>query len=300
MSGFRAGTVALVGPPNAGKSTLMNALLGEPLAIVAPRPQTTRRVLRGVLPLPHGQAVLIDTPGLLEGRNALERGMRQQALETLRDADLVLALVSEDTRDAWLGPSAPRLPAGRGVVVVTKADLGGHTRALALAASLSEALNASASLAVSALKKRGLEPLLALIASRLPEGEALYDADTLTDMDLRTAAAEIVREQVLLACRDEVPHAVAVGIDEYKERADGIHEIHATLYVERESQKAIVIGAGGARLKLIGTKARQRLERLCEAKVFLKLWVKVSKDWKENPRFLKELGYPSGKKPHAR
>ena len=300
MTAFRAGTVALVGPPNAGKSTLLNALLGEPLAIVAPKPQTTRRVLRGVLPLPHGQAVLIDTPGLLEGRNALERGMRHAAVEALRDADLVLALVSDDTKDAWLGPSAPKLPKDRTVVVVTKADLGGHSKALALAGEMSQALGASDSLCVAALKKRGLQPLLDLFSARLPEGEPLYDADTLTDMDMRTAAAEIVREQALLACRDEVPHSVAVGVDEYKEREDGIHEIHATVYVERESQKAIVIGAGGERLKHIGTKARLRLEKLVDAHVFLKLWVKVSKDWKENPRFLKELGYPSGKKPHGR
>lgn len=301
MSGpFRAGTVALVGPPNAGKSTLLNALLGEPLAIIAPKPQTTRRVLRGVLTLPGAQAVLIDTPGFLAGHNPLEWGMHHEAVETLKTADLVLALVSRDTREAWFREPAPRLPRQRTVVLATKADIGGQDEARLLAATAAEALGVERSLAVSALKKRHLGPLLDLLAASLPVGEALFEADTLTDMDMRTAAAEIVREQALMACRDEVPHSVAVGVDDYREREDGIHAISATLYVERESQKGIVIGAGGARLKQIGTRARQRLERLVDAKVFLKLWVKVRKDWKEDPRFLKELGYPSGKRPHAR
>jgi GTP-binding protein Era len=300
MSVFRAGTVALVGPPNAGKSTLLNALLGEPLAIVAPKPQTTRRNLRGVLPLPDAQAVLIDTPGFLQGENALEWGMHQLALDALRDADLVLALVSRDTQDAWLKPGAPRLPKARTVVLATKSDLGSLAAGQELAEKMAAALGLERGLAISALKRRNLQPLLDLVLAALPEGPPLLDLDALTDTDMRGVAAEVVREQTLMACRDEVPHSVAVGIDQYTERKDGVHEIHATLYVERESQKGIVIGAGGARLKQIGTRARGRLERLCDAKVYLKRWVKVSKDWKENQRFLKELGYLSGKKPHAR
>jgi len=296
---FRAGTVALVGPPNAGKSTLLNALLGEKLAIVAPRPQTTRRTLRGVLALPNAQAVLVDTPGLLEGSNSLEWGMRHQALQAIKDADMVLALVSRDTHKAWLGSSAPRLPRQKTLVLATKCDEGGDKMGLELAKSTAHSLGVEHFMAVSALKKRNLGPLVLRILEALPEGEALYDADVLTDTTLRTAAAEIIREKVLLVCRDEVPHAVAVGVDQYTEREDGLHSIQATIYVERESQKGIVIGAGGERLKLIGTRARQDMEKLAEAKVFLKLWVKVAKDWKQNPSFLKELGYPSGKKPDA-
>lgn len=299
VPGFRAGTVALVGPPNAGKSTLLNALLGEKLAIVAPRPQTTRRTLRGVLALPNAQAVLVDTPGLLEGSNSLEWGMRQQAMQAIKDADLVLALVSRDTAKAWLGTSAPRLPRDRSLVIATKCDEGGDKVGLELARSTANALGVKNFLAISALKKRNLGPLVAHILAALPEGEALYDDDQLTDTTLRVAAAEIIREKVLLVCRDEVPHAVAVGVDQYTEREDGLHSILATIYVERESQKGIVIGAGGERLKLIGTRARQDMEKLAQAKVFLKLWVKVAKDWKQNPSFLKELGYPSGKKPDA-
>ncbi|HTB22841.1 MAG TPA: GTPase Era [bacterium] len=296
---FRCGTVALLGPPNAGKSTLLNALLKQKLAIVAPKPQTTRRVLRGVLALPGAQAVLVDTPGLLEGRNALEWGMRGQALASMRDADLVLALVSRDTRQAWLGPSAPRLPRRRSVVLVTKSDEGRIADAEAMALEMAAALGVERSMTISALKRRGLEPLLELIRESLPEGPAMFPEDQLTDTNLRDAAAEIIREKALMLCREEVPHAMAVGVDLYKEREDGLHEIHATLYVERESQKGIVIGKDGERLKAIGTRARADLERLADAKVFLKLWVKVHKDWKQSPGFLKELGYPSGKKPHA-
>jgi GTP-binding protein Era len=292
--------VALVGPPNAGKSTLLNALLGQKLAIVAPKAQTTRRVQRGILDQPGFQAVLVDTPGLLEGRNALEWGMRQQALASIRDADLVLALVSRDTKAAWLGPSAPRLPRRRCVVVATKSDAGSQSAADDLALEMATALGGMERwLAVSAMRRRGLDSLLAMMAAALPEGPPLFAADQLTDSTLREAAAEIVREKTLLLCREEVPHSVAVGVDQYREREDGLHEIHATVYVERESQKGIVIGKGGERLKAIGTRARGDLERLAGAKVFLQLWVKVSKDWKQNPGFLKELGYPSGKNPHA-
>jgi GTP-binding protein Era len=287
-----------VGPPNAGKSTLMNALLGERLAIVAPKPQTTRRVLRGVLNLPGAQAVLIDTPGLLAGANNLEWGMREQALQTLREADLVLLLVSRDTRKEWDPAKLPKLPKTKCAVVVTKSDIGGNAGAEQLANEVADSLGIYKRLAVSALKKK-LLPLVGLIMESLPEGERFFEDDQLTDSDLRTLAAELVREQALLVCRDEVPHSIAVGVNHYHEREDGLHAIDATIYVERESQKAIVIGEGGQRLKQIGTRARLEIEAVAQAKVFLKLWVKVAKDWKKNPRFLKELGYPSGKQPNA-
>ncbi len=297
---FRSGVVALVGPPNAGKSTLLNALLGEKLAIVAPRPQTTRRILRGVLPLEGAQAVLVDTPGLLEGANPLEWGMRREALAAARDADVVLALACPRTRSAWEAPGAPRLPWGRTVVLATKADLGPEGAAGEWARELAERLGASGHLAVSARRRRGLEDLKALLRARLPEGPPLLPLDGLTDAPMKDLAGEVVREQALLACRDEVPHSLAVGVERYVERPDGLHEIHAVLTVERESQKAIVIGRAGARLKLIGSRARVQLERLAGAKVFLGLWVKVRKDWKKDTHFLEELGYPSAKGPHGR
>jgi GTP-binding protein Era len=293
------GYVALLGPPNAGKSSLLNALMGEKVAIVAPKPQTTRIVVRGVLNDGPRQAVLVDTPGLLQGGNALEWGMRAAALETLKDADLVLALVSKDTAKAWEN-DLPELPAGKIVVVATKCDLeGGEAAAEALAAPLAARIGTPRWLAVSATKGRNLDILKGIVLQALPEGPWSYIDDELSDQTLRQAAAEFVREQALLAAHDEVPHSIAVGVDTYTERPDGIHEVHVTLYVEREGQKAIIIGQGGERLKLIGTRARHQLERLAQAKVFLKLWVKVEKDWKKNPRFLKDLGYPNAKAPHG-
>ena len=297
--GTRCGYVAFVGPPNAGKSSLLNALMGEKVAIVAPKPQTTRVPVRGVMNEGLAQAVLVDTPGLLEGSNALEWGMRAAALETLKDADLILALISRDTAKAW-DKEDVHLDPKKVIVLGTKSDQNGDAPAEALAVALGQKLGSSRYLAVSATKGRNLNILKGLIVQSLPAGPWSYVDDELSDQTLRQAAAELVREQALLACHDEVPHSVAVGVDKYEERPDGIHEVHCTLYVERPGQKIILIGQGGERLKLIGTRARQRLERLAQAKVFLKLWVKVAKDWKKDPRFLKDLGYHQGKAPHAK
>jgi GTP-binding protein Era len=294
----RCGYVAFLGPPNAGKSSLVNALMGEKVAIVAPKPQTTRVPVRGVLNDGPAQAILVDTPGLLAGSNALEWGMRSAAIESLRDADLILALVSKDTAKGW-DQELPPLPRHKLVVVGTKCDLGGEGPAEQLAQGLAQTLGCQRWLGVSATKGRNLDILKGIIMQALPEGPWSYIDDELSDQTLRQQAAEIVREQALLACHDEVPHSVAVGVDSYEERPDGIHEIHCTLYVERPGQKAILIGGGGERMKLIGTRARHRLERLAQAKVFLKLWVKVEKDWKKNPRFLKDVGYPLAKAPHG-
>jgi GTP-binding protein Era len=295
----RCGYVAFLGPPNAGKSSLVNALMGEKVAIVAPKPQTTRVPVRGVLNDGACQAILVDTPGLLTGSNAMEWGMRSAALESLRDADLVLALISRDTAKGW-DAELESLPRHKVVVLGTKCDQGGEGAAEQLAADLAQRLGAKRWLGVSASKGRNLDILKGIIMQALPEGPWSYVDDELSDQTLRQQAAEIVREQALLACHDEVPHSVAVGVDSYEERPDGIHEIHCTLYVERPGQKAILIGQGGERLKLIGTRARHRIERLAQAKVFLKLWVKVAKDWKKDPRFLKDIGYPLAKAPHGK
>jgi GTP-binding protein Era len=242
---------------------------------------------------------LVDTPGLLAGSNAMEWGMRSAALESLRDADLVLALISRDTAKGW-DAELEALPRHKVVVLGTKCDQGGEGAAEQLAADLAQRLGAKRWLGVSASKGRNLDILKGIIMQALPEGPWSYVDDELSDQTLRQQAAEIVREQALLACHDEVPHSVAVGVDSYEERLDGIHEIHCTLYVERPGQKAILIGQGGERLKLIGTRARHRIERLAQAKVFLKLWVKVAKDWKKDPRFLKDIGYPLAKAPHGK
>ncbi len=292
---FRAGTVAILGPPNAGKSTLINALVGEPVAIVAPRPQTTRLSVRGVLNLPGAQAVFVDTPGLIEGRDLLERGMRESATRASREADVILWVTAFDVVDLWAKSPRPAVIDKPSAVVVTKSDARSVKTGLELAEQSRLQLGARATFLVSALRGKGLPLLVEWVRGQLPVGEAIFPPDEYTDQTLRQSAAEAIREQALMLFRDEVPHSVAVGVDEYTEREDGLHSISATIYVERESQKGILIGAGGLSLKRLGTQARKRIEKIAGAKVFLKLWVKVSKDWKKDPRFLKELGYPSGK-----
>jgi GTP-binding protein Era len=280
--------VALVGAPNVGKSTLFNALLGQKVAIAGPKPQTTRLVIRGILTRPGWQAILVDTPGLLEPSNLLEASMRRGAQEALKDADLVLYLASVDVPASWSAPGLGKAPA---LGLLTKADERQGREALwaALSSRFPRVLE------VSARKKTGLKELEAALAGALPEGPALYGEDELTDQSLRQAAAEIIREKALLFTRQEVPHSLAVGIEEYREREDGIHAVTATLYVERESQKGILIGAQGAHLKKIGSAARAELEGMAGAKVFLKLWVKVAKDWKKDAAFLKRLGLSTGR-----
>jgi GTP-binding protein Era len=290
--GFRCGVVALVGAPNVGKSTLFNALLGQKIAIVAPKAQTTRLRVRGIMNRPGWQAILVDTPGLMDPGNLLEKGMRQASLETLDDADLVLYLASWEVKASHQLPAGLKLDPARTVAVINKVDSAPPEELARLRASLA---SLPRQLEISARKKTGLDLVEKLLAGSLPEGPALYPEDELTDITLRQSAAEIIREKALLFTEDEIPHSLAVEIEEYKERDNGVHAITATLYVERDSQKGILIGKSGGLLKKIGSSARLEMEQLVQAKVFLTLWVKVAKDWKKDPLFLKRIGYTSGR-----
>ena len=295
QNNFRCATIALVGPPNSGKSTMLNALVGEKVSIVAAKPQTTRLNVRGIVNRPGVQLIFVDTPGLLTPKNQLEESMHFGAAEALKDADAVLVIVSPDTEKDLSLPEGIVFPPDRTILVINKVDAYKKDRILQLAVTQLESLKLAEVVNLSAKSGQGLEELVALLASRAPEGPALYPEDDLSDMNLRVSAAEIIREKALLLTREEVPHSLAVGIDKYEEREDGLHAITATLYVERETQKGIVIGAKGAVLKAIGTAARKDMEKLCGEKVFLTLWVKVAKDWKKDKNFLKNLGLPSGK-----
>lgn len=290
----RCALVALVGPPNSGKSTLLNALVGEKVSITAPKPQTTRLRVRGMVNRGSTQLVFVDTPGLLAPKNAMEESMLATSLEALADADVVLAVASCDTSGGWKLPEGRRLPAEKTILLLNKADAYPKDKVLDHALTLLESLGLKEVVNVSAKKKQGLEELLVLLEGRAPEGPAMFPADDLSDLTLRQSAAEIIREKALIHTRDEVPHSLAVVLDSYREREDGLHEVQATLYVERETQKGIVIGAKGSMLKAIGTDARRDLERLAGAKVHLTLWVKVAKDWKKNRKFLKEIGLLQG------
>jgi GTP-binding protein Era len=293
---FRAGYVALVGRPNVGKSTLMNALLGQKVAAVSPRPQTTRQRQLGILTTDEAQIVFMDTPGIHKPVHKLGEFMNQVAEDTLKDADLILWLVEannnptpEDTRIADKLREMKDLPPL--VLAVNKLDLtGGY--------DLSERLDKIQRLypqgklmQFSASTGAGLDQLLAEILKNLPEGEPFFDPDQVTDYYERDIAAELIREAALLNLREEIPHGVAVRIDDFEEREDGSAYIHATLFVERESHKGIVIGKGGEMMKKIGSSARKEIEDMSGRKAFLDLRVKVNQNWRNKPDALRWLGY---------
>ncbi|MCC6214282.1 MAG: GTPase Era [Polyangiaceae bacterium] len=307
---MRAGTLALVGHTNAGKSTLLNALVGEPLAVVSRRPETTRDVLLGVTSTDDSELSLLDTPGLHRPRSELGRRMNATALGSVEGADVVVLLVDAAERLARRG-SAPDLDAdelellqrarrtARVVVAVNKVDrLRDKTRLLPLLAAIARHERVEAVVPLSARVPADAARLRAVLVPLLPEGPAVHDRDTLTDRPLRWFVAEYVREQVLLQTAGEVPHATAVGVDLVEERGKVLRAV-ATIHVERPGQRTILVGAGGQRIKAVGTAARERLEALAGRKVHLELFVRVSAGWKDGRRALDDLGYaaPAGAPP---
>jgi len=284
----RAGFVAILGRPNAGKSTLLNALMGTKLAIVAPRPQTTRTSIQGVLRLPGAQIVFVDTPGIHESSTLLNKRMMDQ-VRASADADVVLFLVDATARFNDDDAGAVDLVKKTGapaIAVFNKIDkLREKAKLLALIERYQAMHDFAAYVPISALKGDGVDLLRKEILARLPEGPALYPKDHLTDQPERFLAAEIIREKVLHLTRQEVPHAVAVMIENWED-TPGLVRIAATIYIERPGQKAILIGAGGALLKKIGTLARREIETLVGKKVFLQTFVKVRPNWRQDPEFL--------------
>jgi len=284
----RSGFVSIMGRPNAGKSTLLNALLGQKVAIVAPRPQTTRTAIQGVLTVPGAQIVFVDTPGIHKSTTLMNKRM----MDTVRasaPADVVLFLIDsagrfteEDAQAVDLVKSI-QAPA---IAVFNKVDqLSAKTKVLELIEKYSPLHEFAAYIPISARTVDGLDVLKKEIIERLPAGAALYPQDYLTDQPERFMAAELIREQALRLTREEVPHAVAVMVESWEDTPK-LLRISATIYVERTGQKAILIGAGGAMLKKIGTQARQQIETLTGKKVFLQTFVKVRPNWREDPEFL--------------
>ena len=284
----RAGFVAILGRPNAGKSTLLNALMGTKLAIVAPRPQTTRTAIQGVLKLPAAQIVFVDTPGIHESSTLLNKRMMDQ-VRASADADVVLFLVDATARPSDEDAGAVDLVKKTGapaIAVFNKIDkLREKAKLLDLIERYRGMYDFAAYVPISALKGDGVELLRKEIVARIPEGPALYPKDHLTDQPERFLAAEIIREKVLHLTHQEVPHAVAVMIENWED-TPGLVRIAATIYIERPGQKAILIGAGGALLKKIGTLARREIETLVRKKVFLQTFVKVRPNWRQDPEFL--------------
>jgi len=287
---FRSGYVAIVGLPNAGKSTLVNRLLGRHLAITSPKPQTTRHRILGILNGPDFQALLLDTPGVLKPGYRLQEHMEKQIDSALGDAD-VLVLVLDATEPARLEELLCRVSRRPAIAALNKVDSVEKPALLPLAAGLAER-GISQVFMVSALRGSGVDELKEAIVAALPEGPPLYPQDMVADREERFFAAELVREAVFRRFGAEVPYAVTVGIDEFLERPGRKDFIRATIYVERESQKPILIGRDGRALKKVGSAARRSIEQFLGRSVYLELWVKVAENWRRDDRFLKENVYP--------
>jgi GTPase len=295
-----SGFVAVVGRPNVGKSTLMNRILGEKIAIVSPKPQTTRLRQFGIYSQPSVQVVFVDTPGIHEPRHKLGEFMVQVAIDALRDADLILFVVDisqlpndEDKRVAELVKEAQS--ASPVLLAMNKIDRLSPERIQPNVDAYRALLPDADWTTLSATLGNGVDDVLKRLVTKLPPGPQFFPEDQLSDTALRDIVAEIVREKVLLNTEQEVPHAVAVEIQEFKERSPELTYIGANIYVERDSQKGILIGKGGAMLKKISSEARADIEQLVGTKVYLELWVKVLKNWRRDEKILKRLGYKIGK-----
>ena len=294
---FRSGFACFAGRPNVGKSTLMNALVGAKIAITSSRPQTTRRAVRGVVNRPGAQLVIVDTPGLHRPRTLLGERLDSLVRSTLSAADVagfcVPAAEPVGPGDRFLASELAGLRRTPVVAVVTKTDQANRDQVAAQLAAVSELGDWADIVPVSAVAGYQLDVLTDVLASHLPEGQPLYPEGELTDEPDRELAAELIREAMLEDLRDELPHSVAVVVEEMAERPGrpDLTDVHAVMYVERSSQKAIVIGPKGARLKAVGTRARQQIEALLGTKVYLDLRVKLAKDWQRDPKQLRRLGF---------
>ena len=292
---MKAGFAALIGRPNAGKSTLLNRLVGQKLAIVSDKPQTTRHRILGARTSSESQILFIDTPGIHKPQHRMNVRMVEAATSALTDVNVVVLIV-----DASAPPGAgdrfilDRLAAAKtpAILALNKVDAIKKTDLLPLMESYGHALWFRAIVPISALTGEGVDALVREIESALPEGAAAFPSDYLTDQTERTLTSELIREKVLLNTRDELPHATAVVIDQFTEptKDDHLHRIHASILVDRASQKAIVLGKGGSMIKKIGTEARLDLEQMLGGRVYLDLHVKVREDWRDDTRLLDEIG----------
>ncbi|TYP00125.1 GTP-binding protein Era [Geothermobacter ehrlichii] len=293
--GFRSGFAALVGRPNVGKSTLLNRILGQKIAITSPKPQTTRNRILGIHHMPQAQILFLDTPGVHRSfGNKLNRYMVEQALSALDEVDVVLLLVEAD-RPAELEPQIRRsLETAKKPVllVLNKIDRVAPPELLLLIDDWQKLYSFAEIVPVSALTGENVDRLVSVVTGYLPEGPPLYPEDMVTDLPERFLVAEMVREQVLKKLQQEIPYGVAVRVESFEEEPDrDLVVIHAVIHVERDSHKRIVVGKGGAMIREIGRNARRDIERLLGTRVFLQLFVRVDRNWTQSDRLLREFGY---------
>jgi GTPase len=291
---FKSGYASIIGRPNVGKSTLLNRLLMQKVAVTSRRPQTTRNKITGVLHLPKAQIILVDTPGIHQSERTLNEMMVRASVSTYSDVDLILVMMSAEAgfcADDEFVLSSMQGVKTKKILVINKIDLVEKPILLTLMNEMNQMSLFEEIIPISALKEDGLDQLKSLILNYLPEGPEYFPKDMITDCPETFLFGEIIREKILNLTRFEVPHAVAVVVEDMYEQENGVVQIDATIFTEKDSQKKILIGEGGSMLKNIGRQARQELEKRLGAKIFLKLFVKVKANWRDQRRSIKEFGY---------
>ena len=294
MEKTKSGFVSIVGRPNVGKSTLMNHLIGQKVAITANKPQTTRNRIQTVYTDARGQAVFLDTPGIHKAKNKLGEYMVTEALKTIGDADVILWLVEPTT---FIGKGEQEIARALidskkpVILIINKIDLSDKEKVKEAENAYKDLMDFKEIINVSALRAVRVSKVMDAVFKYLPEGPLYYDEDTLTDQPIRQIAAEMIREKALRLLSDEIPHGIAVTIEKFSQRKDGLWDVEASIICEKESHKGIIIGKQGQMLKKIGSQAREDMEKMVEDRVNLKLWVKVRKDWRDSELYLKNFGY---------
>jgi GTP-binding protein Era len=295
MSDFKSGFIALVGRPNVGKSTLLNVLVGEKVAIVSTKPQTTRSRITGIKTTENAQLIFLDAPGMARPRSALNRHMAQIARETYQQVDLILLVTDASGADQLANDEfiVQQLKDVKTPIflVINKIDLIDHRQILPLIETYQQRFPFAEYVPVSALREDNVDALLRASIQYLPQGPRYFPSDQLTDQPERFLIAELIREQIFTQTEQEVPYQTAVMVERMEDTENGLLRVEATIYVERDSQKGIVIGKRGNRLKHIGQVARQEIERRLSTRVYLALWVKVRRDWSENEQLIRDMGY---------
>lgn len=292
---FRAGFVSFVGRPNAGKSTLTNALVGEKVAITSPKPQTTRRAIRGIVHKPEGQLIIVDTPGIHRPRTLLGERLNALVEATLGDTDVIGLCVPADEKvgpgDRFINERLNDFPRAKKVAILTKVDQATPSEVYEQLMLLGALREWDAVVPISAVTGEQLDTITSVLLGLMPESPPLYEAETTTDEREDDRIAELIREAALEGAREELPHSLAAAVEDREEREDGLLEIYAAIYVERDSQKGIVIGKGGSRLRTVGQNARTEIEALLGRRVYLSLRIKVLKEWQRDPKALGRLGF---------